>query len=384
MEIVLLVTASALMLLCPRGLPLWAGPVSCALIGLASTLISPSAASSALGTLRDPLLFLVVAVPLAVSLDDLGVFVSIAARFSDSRHLIARLWWLAAAVVAVFNLDAAVVLLTPLYIRIARRHGLPIEALAFQPALLACIGSGVLPVSNLTNLIVAAQWDLSATDFLTHLAIPCVAASAVGYIAYRRVFDFGVTATPLAVHADDRALRRGLPVIAFVLLGFTIGDSVGIPAWGVSAVALVWVTSLTRRLPWRSVPVVAIATAASLAVLVAGAIPHLGLERIFDRSGASGDLGIVAFGALGSSVANNLPVVLAGSAAMRTADQAWPLLVGSNIGSVFLVTASLSGLLWRDTAARAGVQVTGRRYTAVGVRVGLPAIAVATALVLFA
>lgn len=384
MEILLLVTASALMLLRPGGLPLWAGPVGCASIGLVSTLIAPVAASSALETLRDPLLFLVVAVPLAVSLDDLGVFVALAARFADGRHLVARLWWLAVAVVAVFNLDAAVVLLTPLYIRIARRHGLPAEALAFQPALLACIGSGILPVSNLTNLIVAADWELSATDFLTHLALPCVAASAVGYVAYRRVFDFGVTETPLAIHPDARALHRGLPVIAFVLLGFTIGDSVGIPAWIIAMIALVWVTSLTRRLPWRSVPLVAVATAASLAVLVAGAIPHLQLERIFDRSGASGDLGIVMFGAVGANVANNLPVVLAGTSAMRTADQAWPLLVGANIGSVFLFTASLSGLLWRDTAARAGVDVTGRRYSAVGLRVGLPALAVATALVLFA
>ncbi|MGI8755893.1 MAG: hypothetical protein ACR2MB_08545 [Acidimicrobiales bacterium] len=48
---------------------------------------------------------------------------------------------MAAAVVAVFNLDAAVVFLNPLYVRIARRQGLPSEALAFQPALLASLGS---------------------------------------------------------------------------------------------------------------------------------------------------------------------------------------------------------------------------------------------------
>ncbi|HEY5424337.1 MAG TPA: hypothetical protein VIK05_12735 [Ilumatobacteraceae bacterium] len=48
---------------------------------------------------------------------------------------------LAAAVTVVFNLDAAVVLLTPLYIRIARRHGYSPEMLAFQPALLACLAS---------------------------------------------------------------------------------------------------------------------------------------------------------------------------------------------------------------------------------------------------
>ena len=63
---------------------------------------------------------------------------------------------------------------------------------------------------------------------------------------------------------------------------------------------------------------------------------------------------------------------------MADAAQAWPLLIGTNIGSVFLVTASLSGLLWRDTAERAGVTVSARRYASVGLRVGLPSLVIAT------
>ncbi|MEP6296078.1 MAG: SLC13 family permease, partial [Ilumatobacter sp.] len=161
-EVGLLVVAGVLMLWRPGGSAIWIGPVMCVVVGFATTLLSPSAATSALGPLRDSLLFLVFAVPLAVGLDEIGVFSSIAARFGHDAHLVARLWWLAAGVVAVFNLDAAVVLLTPLYVRIARRHGLPAEALAFQPVLLACLSSGVLPVSNLTNLIVADRWDLTA------------------------------------------------------------------------------------------------------------------------------------------------------------------------------------------------------------------------------
>ena len=75
---------------------------------------------------------------------------------------------MAAAVTVVFNLDAAVVLLTPLYIRIARRHGYSPEMLAFQPALLACLASNPLPVSNLTNLIAAEHFDLGVGEFLDH------------------------------------------------------------------------------------------------------------------------------------------------------------------------------------------------------------------------
>lgn len=364
----------------PGAIPVWLGPVACLAIGFSTTAVSASAVLSSLAPLRNSLLFLAFAVPLAVGLDQIGVFSAIAARFERGTYLVAELWWLAAGVVAVFNLDAAVVLLTPLYVRIARQHGLPPEALAFQPALLACLNSGVLPVSNLTNLIVTERWNLCVADFLTNLALPSIAASGVGYIAYRIVLPFDSTAPGIDDVVEPAALRRGMPIIVFVLVGFTIGDSLGIAAWIIAATAWGWTMIYTHRPQWRAVPLTAISTAASLAVLVTAAVPHLGFDRIFDRTGASGDFGIIAFGALGSTIANNLPIVLAGSAAMTHPNQAWPLLVGANIGAVFVVTASLSGLLWQDTAARAGVSISARRYASVGARVGLPALLVATLL----
>ena len=73
------------------------------------------------------------------------------------RHLALGLWVLGALVTTILNLDASVVLLTPLYVRIARRCGLDPLALAFQPVLLSCLASSALPVSNLTNLIAASS-----------------------------------------------------------------------------------------------------------------------------------------------------------------------------------------------------------------------------------
>ena len=73
----------------------------------------------------------------------------------DRRGSSVMCWIIAAAVVALLNLDAAVVLLTPLYIRTARNTGLDPVMLAFQPVLLAMLASSALPISNLTNLIVA-------------------------------------------------------------------------------------------------------------------------------------------------------------------------------------------------------------------------------------
>ena len=114
------------------------------------------------------------AVPLAVMLDGSGSSRSSPAAPARSPRVVGACWLLAAGVVALLNLDAAVVLLTPLYVRTARRVGLDPVMLAFQPVLLAMLASGVLPVSNLTNLIVASELSLTSTDFLAHLALPSV------------------------------------------------------------------------------------------------------------------------------------------------------------------------------------------------------------------
>src|SRR6185295_18977939 len=100
---------------------------------------------------------------------------------NGGEHMVARLWWLAAAVTIVFILDAAVVLLTPLYIRVARRHG-------WSPEMLACLASNPLPVSNLTNLIAAEHFDLGVGEFLRHMALPTIAACVVGWLGFRRTF----------------------------------------------------------------------------------------------------------------------------------------------------------------------------------------------------
>jgi arsenical pump membrane protein len=188
-EVVLLGVAAGLMLLRPGGLPFWVGPVAAASVGVVTTIVDLDTVGDALDPMAAPLLFLVFAVPLAVALDRLGVFAALAALVDGGRHLALALWVFGAVVVIVFNLDAAVLLLTPLYIRIAGRHGYAPEAFAFQPAMLACLASGLLPVSNLTNLIVAEQFDLGVVDFVRAMWLPTVVAVAVGFAAYRRVFD---------------------------------------------------------------------------------------------------------------------------------------------------------------------------------------------------
>ena len=178
--VVLLVVGTVGALARPWGLPAWAAPVAAAVLALALRTLEPGEAWDAVQPLGAPIAFLLLAVPLAAMLDDLGVF-SAAAHLASGRHVCAGLWIVGAVMVAVLNLDAAVVLWTPLAVTVARRWQLDPVAMAFQPALLACLASSALPVSNLTNLIAVSSGRLTAGELVAHLALPTVASCVIGY-----------------------------------------------------------------------------------------------------------------------------------------------------------------------------------------------------------
>lgn len=241
-----------------------------AVIAVVTGIVPWSAASDAVRALDQPLAFLLVAVPVAVVLDRAGFFASVAALIDGGRHLRAGLWVIAAAVTICFNLDAAVVLLTPLYVHLARRRGEDVMALAFIPALMASLASSVLPVSNLTNLIVADHLGLGSGDFLRHAAPAALAATVVGWFAYRRVFPPSPSAVVVDEPVDRRALALGGTVVVVLLVGFTVGERAGLPAWIVAAVALVVAVLGTGSLPWRAVPVLPAVLALALGTLALG------------------------------------------------------------------------------------------------------------------
>ncbi|HEY0518859.1 MAG TPA: hypothetical protein VGC84_05145, partial [Ilumatobacteraceae bacterium] len=155
------------------------------------------------------------------------------------------------------------------------------------------------------------------------------------------------------------------------------------PEWSIAAIALLWGAVLAAHVPVRAVPYEAMLVAAALSVLVAGATSYMRLGRIFDATGVLGRLRALLFGAVGSDISNNLPAVLAAMSSLRDRAQVWPLLIGANVGPALVLTGALSGLLWRDTARGLGVEVSAKRYSVVGVKVGLPALVVAAAIVIF-
>ena len=357
----------------PWRLPAWAFPVGAALAALAIGVLAPIDAWDAARPLAEPIAFLLLAVPLAVLLDDLGVFTA-AAGLAAGRHLCRGMWLVSAVAVAVLNLDAAVVLCTPLAITVARRSGLDPVAMAFQPVLLACLASSALPVSNLTNLIAIAEGRLDAGELVLRLGPPTVAAVVVGYAGWRLAFrhrPLHPAPSALIERPSPRALLTGAVVLGVLLVGFLPGRLVGIEPWMVVAVVDAGLMILARTVPWRSLPWGTAAVAGGLAVVAAAAAQRASAAHWLVGGGTWEQ---ALRGAAAANLLNNLPAFLVALPRTAGTDQALAVLFGVNVGPTILVTGSLAGLLWLEAARRHGLGVGARDYARVGLVAGVPAL----------
>jgi arsenical pump membrane protein len=167
--------------------------------------------------------------------------------------------------------------------------------------------------------------------------------------------------------------------VAGVLVGFTAGPAVGLPAWAVALAADALLVALTRTLPWRSVPLPTAVVVAVVALAVDRlARPEL-LHGLLAGDGPTGAAAGVLGGTLAANAVNNLPALLVGVGAAKGPTWAWwGWLLGVNGGAALGPTGALANLLWWRVVRRSGVEVTVRRYLGVSVGVALPALAAAT------
>ncbi len=409
----------------PFSLPSWVAPGAAAVVAVGVGAAGAGASGTALGSLASPVAFLLAAVPLSVLLDELGFFSAAAHALTSRYRSVGGLWVLAAGVTTVLNLDAAVVLLTPLYIRIARRRGLDPLGLAAQPLVLSWLASSALPVSNLTNLIAASVTGATTVGFLAHLGPPSLVAVGVGWVSYRRLLDHrrapagagpapdseptggppvcggaapcddaagdatsivgdpaagapagvGVPSSELAEPGARRALTVGGSVVGGVLAGFVAGRSVGIAAWEVALAGDVVLLAIRRfrRPPWRAVPVGTALVAASLGVLATATAARVPVRGWLGGGGVAGLARTAGVSALAANAINNLPALLVlvhGIGGHRP--ELWAALLGVDMGPVLVVTGTLASLLWVDTVRRMEVRVSAVDVTRIGLGVGLP------------
>lgn len=343
-----------------------------------------------------PILVFVTAMSVVVNLAaDAGVFTAVTRRVTVRAGALgptARRWWtwavsMSLAVVSTIflSLDTTVLLITPLVIALARHTGVNVTALALGVVWVANLGSLLLPVSNLTNLL-AVSGDVidSQSHYMALSWVPAtvalVLALAASAIALRMSADPSPTTTEPVTGTTSPVLRASLVVL--VLLLPLLASPV--PFWLSSTVAAGALIALFRRhpvhrrsltsalVPWSSLGLITVLStvAASIHSTGAAALVRDAFQTATPAPGFGSSfmelMSVSAAGGILSNMVNNIPAYLALEPAAGTAASLMSLLVGVNAGPVITPWASLATVLWADQLRRTAIPVPWRTFIYVG------------------
>ncbi len=378
--------------------------------GLVMLALGPLSLGQARAVVRetsDVLFFLLGMMVLTTLVEQAGIFDFLAegcARLArgSGTLLFCGVFILGAIITAFLSLDVTVLILTPIIYALVIRRNINALPFMFACTFVANTASLALPISNLTNLLVYDELDISYQSFLARMWLPNLVAITVNLLVFLWLFRNQI---PRRYEATD---REPLPQFdwwaatsAFVLLLtlcglFTLGFAHQSLAWaaltGGGVLAVLGIMS--RR---ATLPTIARSISWQLFIFVVGMLLVVrGLEHaVLDNHVISTPHGILPAvlisaggAALGSNIVNNVPMtILALPLIARATGEsrqalAFGTLVGANIGPTLTTYGSLATMLWLSLVRKRGLDVSTGDYLKVGL-VTMPPVLLSTALTLW-
>lgn len=327
--------------------------------------------------------FLIMITVVAELSDRAGVFTQVARWVALAGR--GRLWalWLlftlcAALCTILLSLDTTAVLLTPVALALARQIGAPPRLFALTTLWVANVGSLLLPVSNLSNLLAMdrfAAFGLRTADYIRLAAAPAGAclgtALVIVAVLHRRELASRYGPVPAAPRQDGVLLWVSMAVCALIGPAF----AAGLPPWAVATVAAALLLAARgvrsrRLLSGVSIPWVAAIAFTALTALVATAHAAGYLDWLTACVGAgtsAGDLlRSAGTAAVTANAIDNLPAYLALEPGAGGPHQLMAILVGTNAGPLVTPWASIATILWLQRCRAAGVTWPWPRLGALG------------------
>jgi arsenical pump membrane protein len=320
---------------------------------------------------------------------------------AGAHRLFGLVFALGLVTAAVFNNDAAILVLTPVVVDLIRRIYPDAPALLLPFAFAVFMAAGVAPflTSNPMNTVVALSAGIDFHSYAIRMVPVASAAALVTFLVLRRMFAAQLSAAPPAVVAAFReprdawqpVQRSSMMLVLIVLAIYPVASVVGLPvvfvaaAGAVAALGLAWwhgegrpPAVIRSAVAWEIIVFLLGMYLLARALQNIGVVDHL---RGLYEAGGMPVVGVTS--AVGSALINNHSMALTNLLAIQGLageQQAYlAALVGGDLGPRLLPIGSLAGLLWLTLLGRLGVAVPLRTFVSVGTVVTVPSLVVSLA-----
>ena len=359
---------------------------------------------------KNALLFLLSLLALSLLVGKSGFFDWAAIRCAhiakgNARSLYRNTYLLGAIITAILSLDTPAVILTPIMLALVRRLRIPSAPYVVLCAFVANVGSLLLPISNLTNILFADSFHLTFAAFAARMIAPQLVALISTYALIRWRFRREISASfaveslpePKSIVPHRAYFIVCVTVLVVVLVGYFLAPLVGTEPYVVAFAGsgvLTFAGAATGRLHVRAIGELAWGVfpfVVGLFVAVRG-IENLGIVDVTSawlaRLRPESPLSLIATAGATASVSNivnNLPAALIARGVLLDSHAqtgtVFAALVGADVGPLITPFGSLATMLVFALARREGVEIRPGRFVLLGLWVA-PLIVVATTLVL--
>lgn len=376
-------------------------------------LVPLSLAANALKMLAAPVVTIVSLMVTTLIAERSGLFEMLAGRIAtaaggNGRKLFTYLFFTGTLAGTVFTNDAAVLIFTPLVVKLVSQvrneSWKPGSDVAYYFAVLYVANLvGALVISNPINIVVSSMFGIRFLEYAGWMLMPAIASVLVSYFGLRAVFRKSIPATfdppPAFSPADPARARTCAIVLGLTLVGFFSEQWTGVPTWLVAVVGAVallayhteWkrgaAVSILRGVGWDVIVFVIGIFIVALGLRSAGLTHEIGALIRWMASADERLLPVVTslIAAVSSSIMNNHPTVdimtwviqdIARNA-RETRLLAFSALIGGDLGPKMLPIGSLAALIWFRMLRERGIHVPYWTYVRIGIPVTLAALLLA-------
>ncbi|EQA3988663.1 arsenic transporter [Campylobacter upsaliensis] len=382
----------------PFNLPLWVysslGAAFCVGFGF----VSLSDVAFVWGMVWDSTFSLVGLIIFALSLEKLGFFEVLAhytLRLSTHRQTLHLQTWkffvfigvLASVLATFFSNDGAILILTPLIIALlthienVKFSRSPLIIFLLFVGFMSDFASNTFIFSNLTNIITADFFTITFIDFALAMALPQLFVILATLVLFWILFTRKLPKT-LEFKVHTQALPKPsitlfcFALILLLLFGIIGGENIALCVFTLGVAFLSTLCGiLTHKIALKQMlklaPLGIVAFSLGLFIVVFG-VNNMGLVGLLAEGLKHCDtlplfaqiFSVGISSSLGSSVINNLPMVMLGDLALKDSSNAliFAHLLGCNVGAKLTPIGSLATLLWLFSLKRYGISISFLQY----------------------